>query len=96
MQQTLEQQTKAGVESLVYVKEGRKFIALGNYALDFKTEYLYLGMTKTGQVILGEITQYAYNGSPEIIRKRYGKIYDGRIHAEGSRYIEKIPGMTNE
>jgi len=78
---------------MVYEKEGRKFIRLGNHRLDFKAEYLYLGMTKTGSVILGDITSYAYNGCQEVIKKKFGKIYDNRIHAEGSRYIETIPTL---
>ena len=84
---------QARVEALVYDKEGRKFIQLGDYALDFKQEYLYLGMTKTGQVILGEITSYSYNGSQEVIKKRYGKIYDDKIHTDGCRYIENLPDL---
>lgn len=75
---------KARVEALVYEKEGKKFIALGNYALDFKKEYLYLGMTKSGQVILGDDR----NGQ---IRRRYGKIENGKIYAESARFIERLP-----
>lgn len=89
-----EQETIARVESLVYEKEGRRYIALGNYALDFKQEFLYLGMTKSGQVILGELVQYSYNGSQETIKKRYGKIYADKIHTDGYRYIEKLPSIN--
>ena len=79
------------VESIVFSRDDRKFIELGNYALDFKKEYLYLGTTKSGQVILGDIIQTSYNGSQEKIRKYFGKIYDNKIHAEGCRYIEALP-----
>lgn len=81
------------IESMVYEKQGRKFIDLGNYALDFKKDYLFLGFTKSGSVILGDIVSYSYNGSQEQIKKRIGKIYDNRIHAEGCRYIESIPTL---
>ena len=75
---------KARVEGLVYEKNGRKFIALGNYALDFKKEYLYLGMSKSGQVILGE----ERNGQ---MKRRYGKVENGKIYAESCRFIERLP-----
>jgi len=82
--QTEQQTIQARVESLVFERDGKKLIALGNYALDFNKEYLYLGMSKSGQVILGD---ERYDG----VKRRYGKIYDDKIHAEGSRFIEKIP-----
>jgi len=95
MQQHISE-NQARVESLVYSKNGRNYIAIGNYALDFKQEYLYLGMTASDQVILGEITQYAYGGVPEQIKKRFGKIYDNKIHVDGCRFIEKLPPFASE
>ena len=81
---------KQKVEALVFEKEGRQFIALGNYALDFKKDYLYQGMTKSGQVKLGDIISYAFGGCIEKVQTRYGKIYDNRIHAEGCSFIEDL------
>lgn len=80
--QTIQEQIRARVESLVFERDGKKLIALGNYALDFSKTYEYLGMSKSGQVILGDEGRH---------KKRYGKIYDNKIHAEGSRFIEKLP-----
>tara|TARA_B110000495_G_scaffold188020_1_gene187895 strand:+ start:3521 stop:3793 length:273 start_codon:yes stop_codon:yes gene_type:complete len=87
---TLTTNMKQKVEALVFEKEGRQFIALGNYALDFKKDYLYQGMTKSGQVKLGDITSYSFKGSQEEVQTRYGKIYDNKIHAEGSTFIERL------
>jgi len=78
------------VEALVFEKEGRKFIALGNYALDFKKDFLYFGMTKSGNVKLGDITHYGFNGVIEQVQKCYGKIYDNKIHAQGCQFIEDL------
>ena len=87
---TTTKQIQAKVEALVFEKKGRKFIALGNYALDFKKEYLYKGMTKSGKVILGDITSFSYKGSQEEVQIRYGKIYDNKIHTEGCTFIEGL------
>lgn len=44
---------------MVFFKDGIEMIALGNYALDFKQSYAFLGFTKNKtQVILGDIHTY--------------------------------------
>ena len=83
MQSQQLQKIQAKVEAIVFEKDGKNYIQLGNYALDFKKEYLYLGMTKSGNVKLGD---ERYDG----VKNFFGKIYDGSIHAEGSRFIERI------
>lgn len=101
---------QAKIEEMTYENrhgyhKGMKFIRLGNYALDFKQEYVFLGFTKNGnKVILGETSIYG----PDRIEynKRFGKIekdershYDSeekttvyRIVTDGHRYSEDIPG----
>ena len=96
------EQAKKFVESFVYEKDGKKYMALQNYALDFKQEYLYLGMTKTGKAILGEIHSWGPNYTNLQYNKRFGivevrdnaKVKEGiitnekqvRIHTDGFRY----------
>ncbi len=64
---------------MVFFKDGIKQIALGNYALDFKQSYAFLGFTKNKtQVILGQIHTYGelqQNGKREIkYKKRFAKV----------------------
>lgn len=64
---------------MVFFKDGQEMIALGNYALDFKQTYVFLGFTKNKtQVILGDIHTYGelqQNGKREIkYRKRFAKV----------------------
>ncbi len=64
---------------MVFLKDGIEQIALGNYALDFKQSYAFLGFTKNkDKVILGEITTYGkmnQDGTRTIkYNKKFGKI----------------------
>ena len=64
---------------MVFFKDGIDQIALGNYALDFKQSYAFLGFTKNKtQVILGHITTYGtvqQDGKREIkYTKKFGKV----------------------
>jgi len=64
---------------MVFLKDGIEMIALGNYALDFKQSYAFLGFTKNKtQVILGDIHTYGpsqQDGKIEIkYKKRYAKV----------------------
>ena len=64
---------------MVFLKDGIEQIALGNYALDFKHSYAFLGFTKNKtQVILGDIYVYGalgQDGKREIkYRKRFGRV----------------------
>ena len=64
---------------MVFFKDGHEMIALGNYALDFKHSYAFLGFTKNKtQVILGEIYSHGavgQDGKSEIkFKKRFGRV----------------------
>jgi len=64
---------------MVFFKDGINQISLGNYALDFKQSYAFLGFTKNKtQVILGQITTYGelqQDGKREIkYNKKFGKV----------------------
>ena len=64
---------------MVFFKDGINQIALGNYALDFKQSYAFLGFTKNKtQVILGDIHTYgALNQDGTRIikyKKRFAKV----------------------
>lgn len=64
---------------MVFFKDGINQISLGNYALDFKQSYAFLGFTKNKtQVILGQIHTYGemqQNGKREIkYKKRFAKV----------------------
>jgi len=84
---------------MVFFKDGIEMIALGNYALDFKQSYAFLGFTKNKtQVILGDIYSYGatqQNGKREIkYKKRYAKIelkHSAKIEYTGTKgnYVSK-------
>lgn len=64
---------------MVFFKDGIDQIALGNYALDFKQSYAFLGFTKNKtQVILGQIHTYGateQDGTRVIkYNKKFGKV----------------------
>lgn len=67
------------VESLIYSKDGKEYINLENYALDFSVPYEYKGFTKSGNVRL-----VRNNGNSE--SNKIGNIRDGVLRTEGSRY----------
>jgi len=102
------EQAKIFVESIVYEREGQRFLRMGNYALDFKQEYLYLGMTKTGKAILGDVHSWGPNNAVVEYKKRFGNVevreshkVDGstvlqvRIWTDGFRYSETL-GELNQ
>ena len=84
MKQTLIQTIPQAVEDavmgkMVFVRDGIEQIALGNYALDFKKSYAFLGLTQNkNKVILGDIHSFGamdQSGKREIkYNKCYGKI----------------------
>ena len=84
----MNQMLKDQVLENVYEKDNRQFINFENYCLDFSHPYLFLGFTKSDKIILGDIIQFAYNGVPEKIRKRYAVLNDDktRFRTDGSRY----------
>ena len=74
-----------GIEKMIYSKDGVQFIALGNYALDFKHEYVFLGFTKNKtQIILGDIHTQGPNGL-----LKYNKKFSRVELREGSKIIDK-------
>ncbi len=82
------------VNELVYERDGQKFIRLGNYALDFKKEFAFLGFTKSlTKVILGDI----FKSGPDGIEytKRFAKIDKGYLVTDGWRYSEKLFEVPN-
>ena len=102
------EQAKTFVESIVYERNGQKFLRMGNYALDFKQEYLYLGMTKTGKAILGDVSSWGAGNIAQEYRKRFGNVeireshkVDGRIAKEvriwtdAYRYSETLGELQN-
>ncbi len=78
--QTIPQEVQDAIMGkMVFFKDGIEQIALGNYALDFKQSYAFLGFTKNKtKVILGHITTFGalqQDGKREIkFRKVYGKV----------------------
>ena len=101
----------AGIEKMIFLKDDVQFIALGNYALDFKQHYVFLGFTKNKtQVILGDIHTQGPNGLLKY-KKRFArvelrensKIVDKKIvpykyyqiSTDGYRYSEKICEVAN-
>ena len=61
------------IEEKVYEKNGHKYIRLGNYALDFKKQFAFLGFTKNGKkVILGDV--YSESDTGIKYQKRYATI----------------------
>ena len=61
------------IEEKVYEKNGQKYIRLGNYALDFKKQFAFLGFTKNGKkVILGDV--YSESDTGIKYQKRFGTI----------------------
>lgn len=95
IQRHLDEVIEKRVEAMTFERDGRKFISLGYYCLDFKSDFVYLGMTKGGMVKLGDIVKSAYNGEKEEMNIRFGKIYDDAIHVDGSRYIERLPSLED-
>ena len=102
------EQAKSFVESIVYERNGQKFLRMGNYALDFKQEYLYLGMTKTGKAILGDVSSYGPGNVALEFRKRFGNvevrdshkvtgeiIKEVRMWTDGYRYSETLGTLEN-
>jgi len=82
------------INDLVYERDGHKFIRLGNYALDFKKEFAFLGFTKSQtKVILGDI----YKCGPDGMKctKRYAKIEKGYLVTDGWQYSEKLIEVIN-
>ena len=84
---------------MVFLKDGIEQIALGNYALDFKHAYAFLGFTKNNtQVILGDIHTYGAvqeDGKREIkYKKRFAKVelkHSTKIEYTGTKgnYVSK-------
>ena len=82
------------VNELVYERNGQKFIRLGNYALDFKKEFAFLGFTKSQtKVILGDIYKCGPDGME--YTKRFAKIEKGYLVTDGWRYSEKLFEVEN-
>ncbi len=98
------------IEELTFESQGVKMIALGNYALDFKARFVFLGFTKNGnKVILGDI----HTSGPDGVKykKRFGAIelrHNSQIVAgqvvpyiywqlttDGSRYSETVLEVAN-
>jgi hypothetical protein len=71
------------VESLTYTKDGKQYINMENYALDFSVPYEYKGFTKSGNVRL-----VRNNGNSET--NKIGKISNGNLHTEGHRYSIRL------
>ncbi len=68
------QEAIEGIEKMIYSKDGHQFIALGNYALDFKHQYVFLGFTKNKtKVILGDIHTSGPNGLM-LFKKRFATV----------------------
>lgn len=99
MKTTTIQQTPQEVEDeirgkMVYSRDGILQIGLGNYALDFKKSYAFLGFTKNKtKVILGDIFSFGaqgQDGKREIkYSKKYGRIeYKVHSKADGTQYGE--------
>lgn len=74
------------VESLTYTKDGKQYLNLENYALDFSVPYEYKGFTKSGNVRL-----VRNNGNSET--NKIGKISKGYLHTEGHRYSIKLESI---
>ena len=78
--QTIPQEVQDAIMGkMVFFKDGQEMIALGNYALDFKHTYAFLGFTKNKtQVILGDIYSVSatgIDGKCEIkYKKRFAKV----------------------
>ena len=78
-------QVKAAIEKLVVEENGRKFIKLGCYCMDFKHTYVFLGFTKNdSKVILGDI--YMIGTNEVKYTKRFGKVE--------TRIITKVDNTT--
>lgn len=107
----ISKQVISGIEDMVFSKNGIQFIALGNYALDFKKEYVFLGFTKNKtQVILGDIHMQGPNGLLKY-NKKFAKVELRNtsqviedqcvpysyyfLHTDGFRYSEKICEVVN-
>ena len=110
MQQTIIQQAQEKIENMTFEQNGIKYLPLGNYALDFKKQFVFLGFTKTGtKAILGDV----HSTGPEGVKynKCYGvielknrtKLIDNKpvdvptieIHAQGWRYSETVMELIN-
>lgn len=72
---------------MVFLKDGIEQIALGNYALDFKSSYAFLGFTKNKtQVILGYITTFGAMGQDGKREIKYRKVF-GKVELRHSAKI---------
>lgn len=89
------EQAKTFVESIVYERDGNKFLRMGNYALDFKQEYLYLGMTKTGKAILGDVGSWGPGNVPIEYRKRFGNVEVRESHKVDGRTVKEVRMWTD-
>lgn len=76
------------VESMVYTRDGQKYVQFGHYALDFNKEYQFLGISKSGNVMLGDMR----NGK---IIKRIGKVEGNKVCAEGGSYWLKLDKVVS-
>jgi len=90
-----QEKIKELVENRVYENKGRKFIRLGNYALNSKNEYEFCGWTKTGKVKLKE--HYSWPITEESAKRaknRYGNIKATEtgftLWTDGWRYSERF------
>lgn len=98
--QTIPQEVQDAIMGkMVFFKQGHEMIALGNYALDFKQTYVFLGFTKNKtQIILGDIYSHGaigVDGKSEIkYKKRFAKVelkHSAKIEYTGTKgsYVSK-------
>jgi len=65
---------------------GLDVIALDNSSLSFSAEFIFLGFTKSGNMILGDV----HSSGPKLEdykwNKRFAKFHSGRFWVNGNRY----------
>ncbi len=83
------------IESNVYKGDfGHNYIKIPNYALDFSSEFVFMGFTKSGRIRLGEIVMSGPDGI-----KYIGKLgrFDGKyLTVCGDRFLKSIAEMEKE
>lgn len=81
---------------MVFFKDGIYQIALGNYALDFKQSYAFLGFTKNKtQVILGQINTWGELQQDGTRKIKYNKKY-GRVEYEVRSKTNYVKGTDGK
>jgi len=82
MSEEITKEIQEKIMSLVYSKEGEKFISLGNSRLNFKTEYKFIGFTK-------KTVKLAYENGGKYYPLQ-GRVARGKLYTEGWNYIENL------